>query len=122
MNAIVPPAVKSKSDNKAPKAVKPPKAPKAPKAPADPNAPKKTRNVVTFPKAGVVRVLTPEAEVKFRGKRLDYYTTLQAHDGKTVAELLEAFKAKNDEKGGGPGSWLRWFVDNKLATVETPAS
>lgn len=119
---LTPPAVKTKNDSVTPPGAKAEKAPKAVKAPkvVDPNAPKKTRTVVSFPKNAILHVTAPaEGESrKFRGKRADYYAILQDHDGKTVEAFLAKLKAKNDEKGGGPGAWLRWFYENKLVTVE----
>jgi TRAP-type C4-dicarboxylate transport system substrate-binding protein len=98
------------------KVVKPPKA----KAEGENGEQKerKERVVRSFPKNGILRVTPQEQEKTFRGKRQDYYDTLKAHDGKTVETFLTALKAKDDPKGGGPGAWLRWFVDEELVKVE----
>lgn len=57
-----------------------------------------------------------DGEKSYRGQRLEWYEVLKAHEGKTVADFLEASK---DRKDPGRG-WLRFFVQDEACTL-TPA-
>lgn len=60
---------------------------------------------------GAVITLT-DKETKYRGKRLEYFEILQAHDGKTVEEYFAACP-----EGEPPRGWLRFFVADGAATL-----
>jgi hypothetical protein len=101
---------------KAPKTPKEPKAPKAAKEPADPNAPKKERAPRTdygYSKDAIIA--TKEGETKYRGKRKEWYDSLVAANGKTVAEWEEGRKAAGEKDP--PRGWLRFFVQEETVTL-----
>jgi hypothetical protein len=120
---LTPPATKTKTD--APKAIVPPgekkaAAPKAAKAPADPNAPKKDRaprQDYGFAKDAVIKI--SEGEHKYRGQRAEWFTRLQASDGKTVEHFLEGNQGIKNNKGNPepPRGWLRAFVVDGVCTL-----
>lgn len=54
-----------------------------------------------------------EKEVKYRGKRLEYFEILKKHDGKTIEKFFAACP-----EGDPPRGWLRFFVTDGAATLE----
>lgn len=131
--SLVPPAVKTKNDNAAPKAVVPPgakaeKAPKVAKPPkvVDPNAPKKERapkNDYGYSKKSTIHVVA-DKEHKFRGQRLEWFDRVKQYDGKTCEEFSEAFKDIPNNKGVlyAPSGWIRFYVREGFVTLTRPAA
>lgn len=93
-----------------------PKGDAAPKKEADkpagekkPRAPRKDYGF----KQGATITLTKEAsEKKYRGKRAEYFETLQKCNGKTVEDFEKACPANDPPRG-----WLRFFVQDGAATL-----
>lgn len=116
---VVPPSVKTKTD--APKTVTPPgvKIAKTPKV-VDPNAPKKERGArqdYGFAKNAIIKVAA--GEHKFKGQRGDWFTRLQASDGKTVQHFMDGNQGVKNNKGNPepPRGWLRSFVADEVCAL-----
>jgi hypothetical protein len=116
MNSAVPDLTPPGKPQKAPKAPKEAKAPKAEKAPVDPNAPKKERAPRTdygFRPDAVIGIVEGKGD-KYRGHRKDWFETVKAHAGQTVAQWVAATKK---EGGDPPRGWLRFFVQDGSVTL-----
>lgn len=69
------------------------------------------------------QILKVKGGAKFRGAREQWYSVLQAHDGKPVGEFLEATKAKPPsltKKGEAenPQGWLRFFIRSGVVSMQ----
>jgi hypothetical protein len=81
---------------------------------AEPAAEKKERaprQDYGFRKGATITIT--EKEVKYRGKRLEYFEILKKHDGKTIEKFFSACP-----EGDPPRGWLRFFVTDGAATLE----
>lgn len=69
------------------------------------------------------KVLRVKGEQEFTGARAAWFGALQAHDGKSADEFVEACTAKppvltKSGKAEDPKGWLRYFVRTGVARVE----
>lgn len=81
--------------------------------------------VVQAGKPATPGVLAVKPGVALRGARAAWYTTLQAYNGKPVAEFLAhcASNPPSVPKSGvaeKPQGWLGWFVRSGIASVQAP--
>lgn len=116
MNSAVPDLTPPGKPAKAPKSQSEPKKEKAAKAPADPNAPKKERAPRTDYgyRADATIAVNEEKGSKYRGHRKEWFETVKAHVGKTVADWVAATKK---EGGDPPRGWLRFFIQDGSVTL-----
>ena len=63
-------------------------------------------------RSGAKIVINKEAEIKYRGQRLDWYNTLKSFGGRPVESWEESRKGTKNGKGvvQSPRGWLRFYV------------
>lgn len=60
-----------------------------------------------------------EGEVKYRGKRKEWYDSVASFAGKTVKEWTD--HRKTEVENDPPRGWLRFFVQDGTVTLTKPA-